>query len=282
TIDIAVLRDAARAARLLARARGDDSLDDRWDALAASLPEYAVAADGTLAEWGDGWAQNGAHRHLSQLYPLWYETDAAFTGDGERARALRAAARETIRARIAWRAADPTPPPGRMEMAFGLVQLGLAAAALGDAESALTCAEWLAVEHWSPAPTSRHDAGRIFNLDASGGLPAVVAAMLLSPSADTLTVLPALPDVWPSGAITGLRGRGGIVIDRLEWDSAGCTLELRRLAEADWLNPDGRLLLRCPRPFAVEGGPERILRAGESARLRLRWTADAPASSHPP
>src|SRR5690606_27476857 len=155
---------------------------------AVSLPDYAIADDGTLAEWGDGWAQNGAHRHLSQLYPLWYEIDAAFMGDDACARALRAAAQETIRTRIAWRAEDPTPPPGRMEMAFGLVQLGLAAAALGDADSALICAEWLAVDHWSPALTSRHDAGRIFNLDASGGLPAVVAAMLLSSAVDTLTV----------------------------------------------------------------------------------------------
>src|SRR5690606_11843587 len=150
TIDIAILRDAARSARVLGRARGDDSLDARWEALAAALPDYGIADDGTLAEWGDGWAQNGAHRHLSQLYPLWYEPDAAFSGDDARAQALRAAAQETIRTRIAWRSEDPTPPPGRMEMAFGLVQLGLAAAALGDAASALTCAEWLAVDHWSP------------------------------------------------------------------------------------------------------------------------------------
>lgn len=271
TIDVAILRDAARCARLLARARADDSLDERWEALTAGLPDYRIADDGTLAEWGDGWAQNGAHRHLSQLYPLWYEPDAAFTGPGERARALRAAAQETIRTRIAWRAADPTPPPGHMEMAFGLVQLGLAAAALGDAHSALTCAEWLAVEHWSSALTSRHDAGRIFNLDASGGLPAVVAAMLLASTVDGLTVLPALPDAWPSGVITGLRGRGGIVVDRLAWDEAGCTIELRRLPEARWLNPEGRLLLCCPREFTIDGGPERTFHAGESATLRLRW-----------
>ena len=279
-IDIAILRDAARSSRLLGRARGDDSLDARWQALAAALPDYGIADDGTLAEWGDDWAQNGAHRHLSQLYPLWYEADAAFTGDGDRARALRAAAQQTIRARIAWRAEDPTPPPGRMEMAFGLVQLGLAAAALGDAASALTCAEWLAVEHWSSALTSRHDAGRIFNLDASGGLPALVAAMLLSSTVDSLTVLPALPDAWPSGGITGLRGRGGIVVDRLDWDEAGCAIELRRLPEAEWLNPEGRLLLRCPRAFTIDGGPERFVRAGDSVRLRLQWST-TPASSHP-
>src|SRR5690606_2424373 len=132
---------------------------------------------------------------------------------------------------------------------------------------------------WSPALTSRHDAGRIFNLDASGGLPAVVAAMLLSSTVNSLTVLPALPDGWAAGSITGLRARGGIVVDRLDWDEDGCTLEVRRLAEAEWLNPSGRVRVQCSRPFTLDGGPEQTVRAGESARLRLRWIPDAPASS---
>lgn len=143
-----------------------------------------------LAEWIDPrWGEQIAHRHASQLYPLWYELDAAFVRD-ER---LRAAALATVEAKIAWRAKAPTTPPGRMEMAFGLVQVGIAAAVLGEAEAALVGAEWLAVEHWSPTLTTQHDAGRIFTLDASGRLPGLVAAMLLRSTADSLTVLPALP-----------------------------------------------------------------------------------------
>jgi len=274
TVDVAILRDAARAARSLGEARGDDSLDARWAALAESLPEYRIAADGTLAEWiGAGWEEQHAHRHASHLYPLWYELDPAFEGADERAQALRAAAAATVRTRIDWRAADPTAPPGRMEMAFGLVQLGLAAAALGDGASALTCVEWLAIDHFTPSLTSRHDAGRIFNLDASGGLPALVAAMLVSSRVDQLTLLPALPEQWSSGCVTGLRARGGVVIDRLEWDENGCTAALRRLPEAEWLNPSGRLHLHSGRPFAIEGSPdaEVTLAAGEQITLRLRW-----------
>ncbi len=158
-------------------------------------------------------------------------------------------------------------------MAFGLVQLGVAAAALGDSASALRCAEWLAIDHWRPSLTTTHDAGRIFNLDASGGLPAVVAAMLFSSTVDTLTVLPAVPVEWVEGAVTGLRARGGVVVDRLEWDAEGCAIELRRLPEAHWLNPEGRLELRAGRGFRIEGhGRHHVtLRAGESIALRLRW-----------
>ncbi|MCW4457108.1 glycoside hydrolase N-terminal domain-containing protein [Microbacterium sp. MPKO10] len=268
TMDIAILRDAARCARVLAEARGDDSLNERWSRVVADLPDYRVAADGTLAEWIDGaLSENIAHRHTSQLYPLWYEPDEAFVGDSELARALRNAAATTIRRKIAWRADDPTAPPGRMEMAFGLVQLGLAAAALGDAESTLTCIDWLALEHWTPALTTTHDAGRIFNLDPSGGLPALVAAMLVSSDRESLTVVPALPDEWSEqGAITGLTARGGIIVDRLEWNESEARVHVRRRTDAEWLRPDGSLRLTAGSSFlfSESGTNELLITVGEN------------------
>lgn len=275
TIDVAIYRDAARAARVLAEARDDHSLDERWRRLAASLPAFRRADDGTLAEWiSPLWPENIAHRHASQLYPLWYEPDPAFEGSGPEAASLRDAAAATIAAKLAWRAEAPTAPPGRMEMAFGLVQLGLAAAALGDARSALTCVEWLAMDHWRPALTTTHDAGSIFNLDASGGLPAVVAAMLVNSTVDSLSILPALPEEWSRGSITGLRARGGIVVDRLAWDEDGCVLTLRRLPEARWLRPDGRVRVTSRRPFLIEGRPAddvTIVIGEEPVTLRVEW-----------
>ncbi|WP_435093994.1 glycosyl hydrolase family 95 catalytic domain-containing protein [Clavibacter michiganensis] len=278
TMDVAILRDAARATALLGRARGDGSLDARWAAVVRDLPPYRVADDGTLAEWLDPrWPERIAHRHASQLHPLWDEIDPAFVGDGDEAARLRAAAAATVAAKIAWRAEDPTAPPGRMGMAFGLVQVGLAAAALGDAESALTCVEWLAVDHWSPALTSRHDAGRIFNLDASGGLPALVAAMLLGSDAGSIAVLPALPGAWARGSVTGLRARGGLVVDRLDWDPDGASLMVRRVPGADWLAPADGTALRLPRAASarVDGrehdAGERIAFGEDAVRVDLAW-----------
>ncbi|MGV8883313.1 MAG: glycosyl hydrolase family 95 catalytic domain-containing protein [Rhodoglobus sp.] len=276
TIDVAILRDAARATALLGRARGDNTLDARWNRLVESLPAYRVADDGTLAEWIDpAWGENVAHRHVSQLYPLWYDVDPAFLGDSQQAAELRDAAAATIAAKIAWRAEEPTAPPGRMEMAFGLVQLGLAAAALGDADAAMTCARWLAVDHWRPTLTTTHDAGRIFNLDASGGLPAVVAAMLLGSTTDELSVLPALPEAWPTGSITGLRARGGLVVDTLDWDPAGVSMTVRRPAPAEWLAPDEGTLIRAPRAFELQVGGStvapRVRFDEQPTRIRLEW-----------
>jgi alpha-L-fucosidase 2 len=277
-IDVAAYRDAARAARLLGRARGDDSLDDRWQALASSVPDFAVAPDGTLAEWLDPAAQeNAAHRHVSQLYPLWYETDEMFGADAPPAAALRQAAQRTIDAKVAWRAADPAPPPGRMEMAFGLAQIGLAAAALGDAETAVQCVEWLSLLHWRPSLTTTHDADSIFNLDASGALPAAVASMLSRSTVDSLHLLPALPARWPRGRITGLRARGGIVIDRLSWDEASATVELRRLPAASWLCPAGTTMVHAGSGFTwrneqgdADGSAQVVELRDEPVTLRMR------------
>jgi len=280
TIDGAILRDAARATALLGRARGDDSLDERWSRVLRDLQPYRVAADGTLAEWLDPqWSENIAHRHASQLYPLWYEIDPAFDGDGEEATRLRAAASATVRNKIAWRAEAPTAPPGRMEMAFGLVQVGMAAAALGDAAAAETCVNWLAVEHWSPALTTTHDAGRIFNLDASGGLPGLVASMLLGSSTDSLSVLPALPATWPRGSVTGLRARGGLAVDRLDWEPQGASFTVRRLPGAGWLAPSAGTRMRLPRAAAirVDGEPmtgTQLNIGGRPVRVELEWLRD--------
>ncbi|KZC94381.1 glycosyl hydrolase family 95 catalytic domain-containing protein [Clavibacter tessellarius] len=278
TMDVAILRDAARATALLGQARGDASLDARWDALVRDLPPYRVADDGTLAEWLDPrWPEEVAHRHASQLHPVGTGTDPAFHGDDAEAVRLRAAAARTVAAKIAWRAEHPTAPPGRMEMAFGLVQVGRAAAALGDAESALTCAEWLAVDHWSPTLTTRHDAGRIFNLDASGGLPGLVAAMLLGSDEGSLAVLPAVPAAWPRGCVTGLRARGGVVVDRFAWDPAGATLVLRRLPAAAWLAPAGGTALRLPRSAtvrvdgAVHDAASPLVIGEEPVRVEVGW-----------
>ncbi|MCJ1688382.1 glycoside hydrolase N-terminal domain-containing protein [Rathayibacter sp. VKM Ac-2927] len=273
TADIAAVRDGYRVGAWFAALRGEPDRAATWSAARDRLPPFAVAAGGSLAEWSTRWPENIAHRHVSQLYGLWYDPDEAFDAEG-----LRAAALETVRAKIAWRAESPTGPPGRMEMAFGLSSIGLAAATLGDAPSAHQCAVWLARDHFTPALSTTHDAGAIFNLDASGALPAVVAAMLLQSTCDTLRVLPALPSQWPAGTITGLTARGAATVTRLAWTPDDVDLTLELSTRGDWLRPDGVTLVLprdCvlreavgvtqidPRSFVIEQGVRHArLRAG--------------------
>lgn len=276
TMDLAVIRDAARVGLFLSAVRGDERHVGRWSALIETDPPYRVAADGTLAEWlSPDYAENLAHRHVSQLYPLWYDIDPAFARDDH----LRDAARRTIEAKIAWRKVDPTPPPGRMEMAFGLVQLGLGAATLGLADSALQCVEWLSRDHWTPAMVSTHDAGRIFNLDASGGLPAVIAAMLLGSRDNELSPLQALPDSWANGEVTGLRARNGLIVERLAWTAQGCDLHVVPTPDSSWLRRDETVIV-LPRDAvsshrdvrSVDGTTFVVDVPVEGVKLSFTWT----------
>ncbi|WP_405384806.1 MULTISPECIES: glycoside hydrolase family 95-like protein [Streptomyces] len=69
-----------------------------------------------------------------------------------------------------------------------------------------------------------HNPGRdIYNADAANALPAVVAEALLYTRPGVLELLPALPEQWDKGRITGIRGRGGICVHELDWDLSGLT-----------------------------------------------------------
>ena len=55
-----------------------------------------------------------------------------------------------------------------------------------------------------------------FQLDASASIPGCIAEMLLQSHMNEIHLLPALPDEFKTGKITGLRARGGYTID-MEW-----------------------------------------------------------------
>ena len=103
-------------------------------------------------------------------------------------------------------------------MAFGLVQKGFAAAHINDVAHASECVDFLCHSYWSEAFTSYHDPGEIFNVDISGGLPALVAEMLVQSSQDEIRILPVLPNQWPSGEIRGVRTRTKSIID-VKWNN---------------------------------------------------------------
>jgi alpha-L-fucosidase 2 len=181
-----------------------------WLDIIDRLPDYEISKEGELKEWlYPGYENDNEHRHASHLYPLFYEVDPEFVDNLE----LKNAAKKAIENRMEYRRENEGG-----EMAFGLVQIGLAAAHINDLEHAYECIDFLCHSYWSKAFTSYHDPGKIFNLDISGGLPALISEMLVQSSQEEIKILPVLPEQWSSGKITGVRTRTKSTID-VEWEN---------------------------------------------------------------
>lgn len=92
------------------------------------------------------------------------------------------------------------------------------------------------------------DAHPPFQIDGNFGCTSGIAEMLMQSADGTLHLLPALPDVWQTGSITGLCARGGFEIVRMDWKDAKVT----RVVIKSTLG--GNLRLRAPNPLKAKDG----------------------------
>ena len=182
-----------------------------WQTMLEKMPEYMINEDGAVKEWLTPKLEDRYnHRHSSHLYALYDSMPKEIAEDPE----LQTAFRRVIEIKLDRHWKDN--PSG--VMSFGLVQLGLAATSLGESELAYQCLTHLVNRYWLHNLASMHNHKSLFNMDISGGMPAVIIKMLVASYPGKIQLLPALPSAWSSGTIEGVLCRGQLEIKRLSWD----------------------------------------------------------------
>ncbi|MEU1849578.1 glycoside hydrolase N-terminal domain-containing protein [Streptomyces sp. NPDC019990] len=200
------LTAAVGAANALGAEQGEGEGVERWTALLARLPDYAVNEDGALAEWSwQGLADRYDHRHIQHLYAAWplHEINPEERPD------LMAPALRALEVR------------GDQNLsAHGSLHRALVAARLKHAAGVYdNLRKIIGSDMLHRSLMTSHNPGLdVYNADAANTLPAVLAEALLYSRPGVLELLPALPEAWGRGSITGIRARGGIRVHAMEWD----------------------------------------------------------------
>jgi len=241
-----------------------------WQAMLDKMPDYMIDEElGVLKEWlTPKLKDNLGHRHSSHLYALYDGMPAEFAGSAK----LRAAARRIIEYKL-----DKHFNRSGF-MSFGVVQLGLAASSLGEGELAYDCLRHLANRYWLANLASMHNQRSLFNMDISGGMPAVIIKMLVASAPGRIQLLPAFPSAWPQGAIEGVLCRGQIQIHRLQWGKGWLLVDLvsgvKQTVEIDVPAAIESVEVKRGRASVKKSDRERCrrvsLRADESVALEIR------------
>ena len=233
-----------------------------WQGMLDKMPDYTIDENGIIKEWlPPKLTNNDSHRHSSQLYPLYDGIPEEIAKSPE----LRAAFKKSIEYKLEkhWKNNQVG------FMSFGLVQLGQSATSLGEGELAYHCLKHLVNRFWLNNLASMHNHRSLFNMDISGGMPAVIIKMLVASDPGKLQLLPALPEAWPTGEIDGVLCRGAIEIHSLKWDKERILVNLTS-AKAQ------QIVLEAPSDIAkltVKSGDARVTQSKQANQRQLALPA---------
>jgi alpha-L-fucosidase 2 len=207
TMDVAVAREVFSHLVTMGRMLKLDARDiAKWQSFLDRLPAYRVNGDGALAEWCDpSFPDNYAHRHSSHLYPVFPGTE--FLRPGADPVLLKA-----TQVALDKRFATDT------DSAHGLIHVALMAARLHDtAKVAANLDRFARREYvYGGLVTSHNPRHEIYNLDSVLSLPRLMAEMAAFSQPGRIELLPAMPEQFPDGKLTGIRIHGGHKLD-IEW-----------------------------------------------------------------